>query len=144
MRNALVVALLVLITAACDNGGGSGPVAPGSQGSSATAAVETFTGTVAVGGSDAHPFTVALSGGQLAATLTAVGPPATIFMGLGIGSWTAPSTCTLISGGSVVTQAGTAAQLSGVLSSTGSFCVAVFDVGNQTDQVSYSVTVSHF
>ena len=126
MRNALVVALLVLITAACDNGGGSGPVAPGSQGSSATAAVETFTGTVAVGGSDAHPFAVALSGGQLAATLTA------------------PSTCTLISGGSVVTQAGTAAQLSGVLSSTGSFCVAVFDVGNQTDQVSYSVTVSHF
>ena len=53
MRNALVVALLVLITAECDNGGGSGPVAPGSQGSSATAAVETFTGTVAVGGSDA-------------------------------------------------------------------------------------------
>src|SRR5262249_19838715 len=99
MRNRLVVAILVLTAAGCDNGGGSGPVAPGSPGSSAVATVQTFTGAVDVGGRVTHPFTVALSGGQLSATLTAAGPPATIVMGLGIGSWTAPSTCTLISGG---------------------------------------------
>ena len=103
---------------------------------------ETFTGTVPVGGTDAHNFTVALSNGQVNIILTAAGPPSTIFMGLGIGTPT-DSTCTALSGGSVVTQAGASAQLSGT-AAAGSYCVVVSDVGNQVADVTYSVTVTHY
>jgi len=38
---------------------------------------------------------------------------------------------------------GTTAQLSGTLSTGGSLCVEVFDIGNQTAAITYSVTVVH-
>ncbi|MGE5245786.1 MAG: hypothetical protein ACM3SQ_16305 [Betaproteobacteria bacterium] len=42
----------------------------------------------------------------------------------------------------VSAQAGTTAQLSGPLDA-GSYCVDVFDVGNQAAPVTYPVTVAH-
>ena len=89
-----------------------------------------------------NPFTVTLSGGQVNVNLTAAGPPSTIYMGVGVGTYSAP-TCTLLTNGSVVTQAGTTAQLSGTLNA-GSYCVMVYDAGNQSAPVSYSVTVNHY
>src|SRR5260221_12495105 len=59
---------------------------------------ENFSGTVQVGGSDAHPFTVTSSGFQITLDLTSVGPPSTISMGFGIGSWDG-TTCTPLTGG---------------------------------------------
>ena len=95
-----------------------------------------------MGGSDTHTFTVALSNGQLNVILTAAGPPATISMGLGVGTQSG-TTCTLLSGGATATPAGATAQLSGTVSA-GTYCVAVFDVGNQSADVTYSVTVTHY
>jgi hypothetical protein len=97
---------------------------------------------VDVGGKDVHPFTVALSGGQINVILTAAGPPSTIFMGLGVGTYSS-GTCTLISNGSLVTQAGATAQLSGTVNA-GSYCVMVYDAGNQTATITYAVTVNHY
>src|SRR5712692_8797662 len=119
MWKPLALVTLVLTAAGCQTGSDS------STGSSfpqptVNPTTEMFTGTVDVGGSDSHPFTVALSGGQLTVTLTAASPPPTIFMGIGVGSWTAP-TCTIISGASTVAPAGTTAQLSGT-ANAGSFC----------------------
>ena len=74
--------------------------------------------------------------------LTAAGPPATIFMGLGIGT-PSGTTCTLLSGGSLATPAGSLAQLSGT-AQAGTYCIAVYDVGNQTGDITYSVTVTHY
>jgi hypothetical protein len=106
---------------------------------------ETFSGTVAVGGTDAHAFTVTASG-NVDVTLTTAGPPSTIFMGLGVGTpstgTTGAMTCTLLSGATTVTPAGTAAQLSGTIGA-GSYCVSVYDVGNETAPVNYTVTVAH-
>jgi hypothetical protein len=115
-----------------------------STSTSPTAAVitENVSGTVQIGGSDTHPFTVALSGGQLNVILTAAGPPSTIYMGLGIGTY-ASSTCTLLSNGYVVTQAGATAQLSGTVNA-GSYCLQVYDAGNQTAAVTYAVTLNHY
>src|SRR5262245_29023286 len=105
---------------------------------------ETFSGTVDPAGRAFHAFTIALSGGQINVTLTSAGPPATIFMGLGVGVYSsADGTCTLLSNGSVLTAAGATAQLAGTLNA-GSYCVMVFDAGNQVAQVSYSVTVNHY
>jgi len=105
-----------------------------------TTKTETFNGTVQVRSSDMHPFSVTASG-QVSVTLTAAGPPATIPMGVGIGT-PADAACGIITGGSVTAVAGTNAQLTGVVS-PGTLCVLVFDVGNQTSAITYTVTVSH-
>lgn len=106
----------------------------------ATTTTETFTGTVPVGGVSFSPFTVAQAG-TVSVTLTAAGPPATIFMGLGIGTPSA-STCAVITSDSTITPASATAQLSGTVAA-GAYCVQVYDVGNQATPVTYSVTVAH-
>jgi len=68
-------------------------------------------------------------------------------MGLGVGTpaaatATAAASCPLLPNASVATPAGTTAQLSGTIAA-GTYCVALFDVGNQTASVTYTVTVSH-
>ena len=78
----------------------------------------------------------------MSVTLTAAGPPATIFMGLGIGTPSATA-CAVIASDSTIAQASATAQLSGTVAA-GSYCVQVYDVGNEyTTPVTYSVTVAH-
>jgi hypothetical protein len=138
----LFICLALLASAACSGGSSSGtPTTPSSPPLAPTN--DTFTGTVSVGGSDAHQFVVKLSNGLLTATLTAAGPPPTIAMGLGIGTISS-GTCTLIPNGSIITTAGATAQLTGANFQAGTYCVAVFDVGQQTGDVTYSVTVAHY
>jgi hypothetical protein len=62
-------------------------------------------------------------------------------MGVGIGTPSA-TTCAVISGDSTIAPASATAQLTGTLAA-GSYCVQVYDVGNQTAPVAYSVTVAH-
>jgi hypothetical protein len=135
---------LVLLLAAigCSGGSGSSSTTTPSSTPPLPPTSETFTGTVPVGGSMSHAFTVSLNNGQLTADLTAAGPPPTIFMGLGVGTVT-NGVCTLINGGSAIIQAGPSAQLSGAVNA-GAYCVAVFDAGNQTADVTYTVVVTHY
>jgi len=125
---------LMLTVAAC--GGGSSSTTP----PSAAVTTETFSGTVAIGGKDFHSFTVKQTG-EVDLTLTAAGPPPTISMGLGVGTMNG-SACSLLPGGSTNTQAGTAVQLAGTVSA-GTLCVQVYDIGNQTAPITYTVTVAH-
>ncbi len=99
---------------------------------------DTFTGTVSVKGTDTHSFTVSAAG-QVDVTLTSTAPAVAI--GVAVGT-TSASGCAAVAGGSVLASAGTTAQLSGVLSPA-TYCVSVFDVGNDTQSVSYTVTVAH-
>jgi len=139
----LVPAIAAAIAiAGCSSGGSTG----GGITIPTPVLAENFTGTVDIGGSDFHPFN-ATANGTLNVTLTSAGPPATIFMGVGIGTPTAatasaPAGCTLLANASVAVPAGTSPQLSGTIA-PGSYCVSVFDVGNQTAQITYAVTVSH-
>lgn len=107
---------------------------------SPTTSTDTFNGTVQVKGNDIHNFTVTNSG-QVSVTLTAAGPPSTIAMGLGIGT-PGDAACGVLPGASVTTGAGATAQLTGIVS-PGTLCVTVFDVGNQTAAVTYTITVVH-
>jgi len=104
---------------------------------------DNFTGSVTVGASDIHSFTVTTAGQPVSVTLTAAGPPATIFMGVGVGQTTTDGVCSFFSQASVVTQAGASPALSGTIAA-GTYCVAVFDAGNQTASVDYALTVSHY
>ena len=103
---------------------------------------ETFMGTVPVKGFSSSPFTVSQVG-TVSITLTAAGPPPTIFMGIGVGTPDSNGVCQVLSTNAVPAQASTAPQLSGTVSQTGAYCVSVFDIGNQSDTVTYSVTVTH-
>lgn len=136
MKALIPIGLLVaLLSAACDNGTTTPVTSP------SVTTTETFTGTVQVSGSDFHNFTVAQSG-QLDITLTMAGPPSTIFMGLGVGTPTSATTCSLLANASTSAQAGTAAQLSGTAAAS-TYCVVVWDIGNQTAAINYTVTVAH-
>jgi hypothetical protein len=103
---------------------------------------ENFTGTVLVKGSDVKSFNVLLTGGTLAATLTAAGPPSTISMNFGVGTMSG-STCTLL--GSTITSASSNPQLADAVNA-GSYCIMVSDSGSgaQTAPVTYSVVVTHY
>jgi hypothetical protein len=129
----LLVASLVL--SSC--GGGSTPTSAPTP--TPEIKTETFTGTVAQGGSAYNPFTV-VTQGAITATLTSLSPQSTITMGFGIGTLSG-TTCSLITG-----AYSEAAKVSFALSGTiaaGSYCVLIYDIGNLSGPNDYVITVSH-
>ena len=109
---------------------------------------ETFTGTVSVLNVSSHNFFVGVTG-KLAITLTAVSPsgdPDTasdVAVGLGVGV-PAGFSCalTLGSDASKTVTASSSAHIKGTAIS-GTFCVSIYDVGNLTDSIDYTITVAH-
>ena len=138
----LVCGLAVVVASGCGGNSNNSTTSPSAPTPTTAASTESFSGTVSVAGNDFHPFTVGTAGANLSVTLTAAGPPTTIFMGLGLGAYDAP-TCSLLNNAYLTTQAGAAPQLSGT-AGAGSYCVVVYDVGNQTGPISYAVTVTHY
>src|SRR5437764_442771 len=77
---AVAVGLLAVGCSTSDSPSSSSlPLAPSSP-----LVTENFSGTVQVGSSDSHPFTVTSDGFQITIDLTSAGPPATITMGIGV------------------------------------------------------------
>jgi hypothetical protein len=118
----------------------SPPAAPTTP--TAPVITENISGTVQPGSYDAHSFTVTLNNAAIALALTSAGPPSTIAMGFGVGQ-TVSGSCQLLSGGFGTYQAGATPQLSGTIPS-GTYCVMVYDVGNQTAPVDYTVVIQHY
>jgi hypothetical protein len=52
------------------------------------------------------------------------------------------TTCTPLPGASTATGAGVGAQLTGIIS-PGTLCVRIYDIGNETNPITYTVTVTH-
>ncbi len=128
LRWAAVAAALAL--AAC--GGSANTTNP-----NAPTTTETFIGTLAAGGVDAHTFNVAQSG-ALTVTLTTLSPQSTITVGLGLGQ-PSGTACSLSSTDNT-------AKMGSVEQTTldaGSWCVAIYDLGNVQGSDSYTLTVNH-
>jgi len=144
MKHTLLGLALAVAVSGCNTDSPSSGVA--GIGASPTPTVsqvtDTFSGTVDVGGSDFHTFTVVATGGSISATLTAAGPPPTIFMGFGVGVVNGTS-CSLLTNGFLNTQASASPQLVGTINA-GTYCLAVYDIGNQSAQIAYTATVTHF
>lgn len=134
---ALIVSSAVAGCSSSTDTSASLPAAPSSP-----LVTENFSGTVQIGGKDGHPFTVTSSGFQITMDLTSVGPPSTISMGFGLGSWDG-TTCTPLSGGYTTVQASSIPQISGNINA-GSYCAVVFDVGNQSAPVTYTAVILHY
>jgi hypothetical protein len=111
--------------------------------SPSTGVTETFNGTLAVQGRALYTLTVAQTG-KVDVTLTSIGPPSTLAVGLGIGTpggTTSALTCSLLSSISS-TVAGSSPQMS-VTETAGKYCVEISDIGNLTASVPFSITIVH-
>ena len=142
---ALALAASAAFAAAC-GGGSSDPVTVTTP--TGTVVTDTFMGTLnppvnGVFQVNVHTFTVTTAGGSINVTLASAGPPATIQLGIGLGNPSATGTCSLIPGFTQQTSAGSTAQLSGTGAPAGAYCVAIGDLGNVLQQVSYTITVAH-
>jgi hypothetical protein len=108
--------------------------------STPSTATDTFTGTVNQNGSVIFTFTVA-QGGPVAVTLTALSPNASTAVGLGIGTPSGTTACTLMNSTSAAI-AGATPQVTAT-EAAGTYCVKVYDVGNLTATSTVTVTVAH-
>src|SRR6185295_1323372 len=100
----------VVVLSACQNSDSASSLQPTVVEPPAT--TEVFPGTVPVKGSSSSNFTVSQVG-TISITLTAAGPPASIFMGLGVGMPDATGACQVFAASAVAVQAGATPQLSG-------------------------------
>jgi hypothetical protein len=99
---------------------------------------DTFSGTLTPNGATTRPFTTAASG-TVTATLSSLAPDSTLIIGLALGIWNGNS-CQVIFSKDTATQF---SQVQGAVSSAGSLCVRVYDVGNLIDPATYEVQVNH-
>ena len=135
MRGSIVAAMFAaLLAAAC-----SDPVAPAPPTPVPPQITDTFTGTLAVSGTNVHKFTVQQVG-NVQVTLTSINPGASVLLGIGTLS---PSTgsCSLINSLTVVP--GTTPVLNGTATVTGDLCVSIGDIGNLVEPVNYTIVVLH-
>lgn len=100
---------------------------------------DTFTGTLAVGGTSAHQFAVRQVGG-VQISLTSVDPGAAVSVGVGVPS-PITGTCSVLS--SITAVVGSDPQLVGTATVAGNFCVSVTDVGNLVGPITYTLVVFH-
>jgi len=123
-----------LAIAACNKSSTSGTVSAPST----TRTTDTFSGTVAVGGAVFHSFPVTQTGAT-DVTLTVANP--NVVLGVAIGT-PGDAGCTPLAGASSNVVAGSTPQLTG-LTTSGTLCVQIRDVGQAPGPVSYTVTVTH-
>lgn len=128
----LVAGPLSLLTG-CGGSSDNNPTAPSTL--APASVTQEFSGELPVQTSRVHPFPVSARS-TISVTLVAVGPLSTLSVGLGVGTWDGTN-CTLIAGDNNARQA---AVLSGTVE-PGNYCAAVYDNGNLTDTITYTVRV---
>jgi hypothetical protein len=133
LKRSLTFAMLVLALAACGDDDVTPPTGP-----TPDPITETFSGMVNRNGAATHNFSTQASG-TLTATLTTLGPDSALIVGMSLGTWNG-SACQLVITKDDATQ-GTV--ITGGVSSLGSLCVRIYDVGNIVDPINYEITVVH-
>ena len=129
------IVLVALLAAGCDEPAASTSL---TRPSTPPASLLTFSGTLQPQGRQSYSFTVK-QGGEVEVTLIAVGPTMTVTVGLGIGTVGTGGVCTETY--AVQAQAGPMAQIIGT-GQPGPLCVTIFDVGNLTEAVNYTMTIA--
>lgn len=137
---ACLIVATALSAAGCSNSDDTSTTLPTAP--SSPLVTENFSGTVQVGSNDSKPFTVTSDGFQITVDMTSAGPPATIAMGIGVGTFVG-GTCQLSSGGFITAAAGSTPQLTGTIAA-GQYCLMIYDVGNQSGPITYTVVVNHY
>ena len=136
LRGGMAFVMLAFLGAACSSDMTS-TTAPTTPTPTTVTITETFQGNLNQNGAATYSFGVAA--GAVTATLTSLGPDSPLAIGMGLG--------TLISGSCAVAIANDNAMqgavVSGTVSSAGTVCLRVYDVGNIVRPLAYSVDVVH-
>jgi hypothetical protein len=135
----LLITAIVLTGAACGDDTPTGPSAP-----EPVEVTELFPaeapGTLARNGGDTHIFAVQQAG-TITVSLTTLAPDSTALIGLALGSWNGFACSQTI----VKDDATQGSSILGTATSTGNYCVRVYDAtGALAQPVEYQVTVRHF
>ena len=127
-RAGALTLILALLAPAC----GSNPTAPSQP------ITENVGGSLEVGNANYHPFTISRSG-DFSVTLNSLDPTSSATVGIGLGTFT-NNVCTL-----QFTNNGfrVGAVYTNSLSGAGAYCVAIYDIGQLTQTVTYSMTIVH-
>jgi hypothetical protein len=130
------IAVLVLALAAtgCSSDDDLIPTTP----TTPVTVTETYADTIGRNGARTHNFSSQASG-TVTATLTTLSPDSALVVGFALGTWNG-SLCQQVLVKDDATQ-GTV--LTGGVSTFGSLCVRIYDVGNVTEPVNYEITVVH-
>jgi hypothetical protein len=141
-----LVAMSFVATAAC--GGNDTPTSPSTTTTTTTtttvadaSVLESFTGTLPVGGFRFYSFEVPTNG-SVTVTLNRVGGgpvPTTVWVGLGVG---VPDGTDCPTTTSVNTQSGGGPHVSTTLT-PGTYCARIYDIGNLGTQTTFDVTIGH-
>lgn len=113
---------------------------PGSTSPSDSTTTTMFSGSLTPGGAPVF-FTFTAGAGPVAVTLTGVNPATTSGIGLGVGTPNGTTVCTLTNF-TTSAVASTTPQIS-VEEAAGSYCVQVYDPGNLTGPLTFTLSVSH-
>jgi hypothetical protein len=135
LRNWLVIFGCLIAIAAAGCGLPESTTSP-----TTTPPTESFSGTLALQGSNVFAFTVTQTG-TVAVTLASLSPSPTGGVGLGIGTPSGTAACTLTSSTPNATAASTA-QITITLN-PGTFCVKVYDTGNVTTASTFTINLVH-
>jgi hypothetical protein len=127
-----IVLGLGLLAPACAD-----PVAPPAPTPVTPTITDTFSATLLQSGTNTHLFNVQQIGG-LKVSISDITPDATVSVSIGTQSLVG---CTVIT--TLKRTPGGASQLSGTATTTGEFCVMVFDSDTIAEPVTYTVTVLH-
>jgi hypothetical protein len=102
--------------------------------------VETFPGTLAVGGIAQHPFTASKTG-EISVKITALAPSSNTVVGLWWVQATNDGTCTQNTYQQTVAHLNVPAIAGPIVA--GKYCIIVYDVGTFTAPQTYTLSVSH-
>jgi len=130
---ALGLVAAVALTASC----GNSPTEPTAPAASPT--TESYSSLLSVKGASSRSF-IMLSRGSVSVRLSATTPAETV-VGLGIGIPRADGFGCLLNS-SVQTAAGAAPQIA-VQADAGYYCAQIYDVGNLTDQLAFTIAIVH-
>jgi hypothetical protein len=122
---------LLILAAALGSPGCGGTTSPSQN------QQETFTGTLAVGGSATRPVNIG-NNGEYSVKITALSPTPTATVGMG---WYQGGNCELLIQQNYAQLNQPA--LAGGIFQKGTYCVAIFDVGTLTVAQNFTIVVSH-
>ncbi len=122
--------MALLLSAACEDN--RSPIQP------TPTVTDVFTGTLSQQSTSTHPFTVEHAGVVTVALVT-LDPLSEITVGLGLGS-PSGSDCTLRLKNDTAVQG---SILTAAATTPGSYCLAIYDVGNVSEDVSYTIQLTH-
>jgi hypothetical protein len=130
------VAVVGLLAATCSDSTSSTPTT-----ATPTTIQDTFSGTLNQNGAATNQFTT-LQSGTVTATLSSLVAPDSSSppnVGLALGTWNGNSCTAVLSKDS----ANVSSSITGNVSAAGVLCVRIYDVGNITTSVDYTINVNH-